>query len=594
MGRTSPRRSPATCGRWWGSISRRSSSSSGRAACGARGRPQRRAPGGERRGPAVRRRHLRPRVLPQLVAPLRHARAGGARDGAGVPARRAGRDLRRRRADPRGPRPLRRRASPPRPFAPPRVRRGRAARAVPGRTGPHLRRDDGDPPAARRDLRTAQSDRDTVVPRSATSSAAGRPRGSRRPKTTAPWSWGSSAAPWRPPSAPGDHRVDLSSGGADGAAETAVLDRAAIAGLGITETGKVYGRSATDFAVDAVRLAVADAGLTLDDVDGLLVSSNGISGGVDARPRARARAYGTSAPHEPDDRGRRHRHRPGAVRGAGGRRRHRHDRRVRPRRRAAREPAARPGDVYRARRAARCADGLQRPRRRRRAPRREQRLRARRPPPHERSTARPASSSARSRSPSAQWAAMQPAGAVPGADHARRPPGVAVGRRAAAPPRLLHGLQRRRRRAWSRRPTAPATSPQPPVHVLGRGRRRTRATAMARGSEYGLVTGRGDRRAGGDGDGRHHARRRRRPRALRLLHVHALVTLEDYGFCAKGEGGAVRRVAARSRPGGSLPTNTGGGQLSSFYLWGMTPLSEAVIQVARPRRRPPGAHATTS
>ena len=28
-----------------------------------------------------------------------------------------------------------------------------------------------------------------------------------------------------------------------------------------------------------------------------------------------------------------------------------------------------------------------------------------------------------------------------------------------------------------------------------------------------------------------------------------------------------------------LPTNTGGGQLSSFYLWGMTPLSEAVIQV---------------
>jgi hypothetical protein len=27
-----------------------------------------------------------------------------------------------------------------------------------------------------------------------------------------------------------------------------------------------------------------------------------------------------------------------------------------------------------------------------------------------------------------------------------------------------------------------------------------------------------------------------------------------------------------------LPVNTGGGQLSSFYLWGMTPLSEAVIQ----------------
>ena len=60
------------------------------------------------------------------------------------------------------------------------------------------------------------------------------------------------------------------------------LQGAAIVGLGITETGKVYGRSAADFAVDAVRLAVADAGLALDDVDGLLVSG-GLSGGVDIR-----------------------------------------------------------------------------------------------------------------------------------------------------------------------------------------------------------------------------------------------------------------------------------------------------------------------
>jgi acetyl-CoA acetyltransferase len=57
----------------------------------------------------------------------------------------------------------------------------------------------------------------------------------------------------------------------------------------------------------------------------------------------------------------------------------------------------------------------------------------------------------------------------------------------------------------------------------------------------------------------------------------ALVTLEDYGFCAKGEGGALAASGALG-PGGSLPTNTGGGQLSSYYLWGMTPLSEAVIQ----------------
>jgi acetyl-CoA acetyltransferase len=57
-----------------------------------------------------------------------------------------------------------------------------------------------------------------------------------------------------------------------------------------------------------------------------------------------------------------------------------------------------------------------------------------------------------------------------------------------------------------------------------------------------------------------------------------LVTLEDYGFCAKGEGGPF--VAERvSGPGNGLAVNTGGGQLSSFYMWGMTPVSEAVIQV---------------
>jgi acetyl-CoA acetyltransferase len=56
-----------------------------------------------------------------------------------------------------------------------------------------------------------------------------------------------------------------------------------------------------------------------------------------------------------------------------------------------------------------------------------------------------------------------------------------------------------------------------------------------------------------------------------------IVTLEDYGFCAKGEGGPFAASGALA-PGGSLPTNTGGGQLSSFYLWGMTPVSEGVIQ----------------
>jgi acetyl-CoA acetyltransferase len=69
-----------------------------------------------------------------------------------------------------------------------------------------------------------------------------------------------------------------------------------------------------------------------------------------------------------------------------------------------------------------------------------------------------------------------------------------------------------------------------------------------------------------------------------------LVCLEDYGFCRKGEGGPF--VAdGRTAPGGALPVNTGGGQLSSFYMWGMTPVSEAIIQMrnAGGRRQVPGA-----
>jgi acetyl-CoA acetyltransferase len=56
-----------------------------------------------------------------------------------------------------------------------------------------------------------------------------------------------------------------------------------------------------------------------------------------------------------------------------------------------------------------------------------------------------------------------------------------------------------------------------------------------------------------------------------------LVTLEDYGFCPKGESGRFVRDG-NIAPEGRLPVNTGGGQLSSFYMWGMTPVSEAVIQ----------------
>jgi len=56
-----------------------------------------------------------------------------------------------------------------------------------------------------------------------------------------------------------------------------------------------------------------------------------------------------------------------------------------------------------------------------------------------------------------------------------------------------------------------------------------------------------------------------------------LVTLEDYGFCGKGEGGDFVSSGVLG-PYGTFPMNTGGGQLSSFYLQGSTPVSEGIIQ----------------
>ncbi len=49
---------------------------------------------------------------------------------------------------------------------------------------------------------------------------------------------------------------------------------AAIAGLGITEMGKIYGRSAADFAAEAIAFALDDAGLAKSDIDGLLINDS--------------------------------------------------------------------------------------------------------------------------------------------------------------------------------------------------------------------------------------------------------------------------------------------------------------------------------
>jgi acetyl-CoA acetyltransferase len=117
---------------------------------------------------------------------------------------------------------------------------------------------------------------------------------------------------------------------------------------------------------------------------------------------------------------------------------------------------------------------------------------------------------------------------------------------------------------------------QPPVHVLGWGQGHP-GQVMERGSDFGLRTGAAI--AG--------------PAAMRMAGVSiedidllelydcytytVLVTLEDYGVCGKGEGGPFVAEGHTAR-GGKLPCNTGGGQLSGYYLWGFTPLGEAVMQ----------------
>jgi len=69
-----------------------------------------------------------------------------------------------------------------------------------------------------------------------------------------------------------------------------------------------------------------------------------------------------------------------------------------------------------------------------------------------------------------------------------------------------------------------------------------------------------------------------------------LLLLDEYRLTGAVSAGDFVRDG-QTGPGGSLPTNTGGGQLSGFYLQGMTPLAEAVIQLrdAGGKRQVPNA-----
>lgn len=55
-------------------------------------------------------------------------------------------------------------------------------------------------------------------------------------------------------------------------------------------------------------------------------------------------------------------------------------------------------------------------------------------------------------------------------------------------------------------------------------------------------------------------------------------TLQDYGFFGPGEG-EDWFSGGRVEPGGKMPVNTSGGQLAEAYFMGLTPLSEATMQI---------------
>ncbi|MEZ0603236.1 acetyl-CoA acetyltransferase [Paraburkholderia sp. IW21] len=63
--------------------------------------------------------------------------------------------------------------------------------------------------------------------------------------------------------------------------------------------------------------------------------------------------------------------------------------------------------------------------------------------------------------------------------------------------------------------------------------------------------------------------------------INPILFLEDFGFCAKGEGGAFVE-GGRIAPGGSLPVNTNGGGLSCVHpgMYGLFTMVEAARQIA--------------
>jgi acetyl-CoA acetyltransferase len=117
---------------------------------------------------------------------------------------------------------------------------------------------------------------------------------------------------------------------------------------------------------------------------------------------------------------------------------------------------------------------------------------------------------------------------------------------------------------------------QPPVYVLGFGQGFTHADLAYAPSMTTIAMRSASQRA--------YAMAKLGPREIDLAELYdcftyvVLVTLEDYGFCAKGEGGAFVEHG-RIELGGALPVNTGGGLLSHGNASGALLVTEAAIQM---------------
>lgn len=344
----------------------------------------------------------------------------------------------------------------------------------------------------------------------------------------------------------------------------------AIAGLGITEVGKVYGRTATQFAAEAVRRAAEDAGMALDELDGLLMSGGTTRGvGLDLQTALGLRdlsvstfmqGYGSTAAQMVQ-------YASMAIRSgmaqaiavvwADAPL-------VEDRRASAAYDATASG--HRGFAGLRASNGLY-------SPNTLYALAARR---HMSAYGTTQDQLGHIAVAQREWAMLNPRAQM------RTPltlDDYHASRYIAEPFHLydcclvsnggaaliVTSLERAR------------AGRQPPVQVLGWAQSHP-GHAGVRDESFGLITG-----AASSG-----------PKALAMADTSldeigvvelydcytytALVTFEDYGFCPKGEGGAFVSEPGMLGPEGRVKVNTGGGQLSSYYLWGMTPLTEAVIQ----------------